>query len=297
MSEPKSPAVLYVREPTYILMPDGEDMVSDVIILRDRHVRAPTVANYGISAAINHARRSTPYQQDQPLESITRDPVSNIQDKRSADQGRRTVPLQPQSHYAQLAPPSAEIVQLPAPTTQNTRGGFQNTVTDVPATRSAQSSGVASGSAPVAQRSKAPSKPKSREAQNASRRMHALQDTGETSARSRNHGTSPVAVRCEHKIRNLDEAIVWWASQGNSSILGPSAAVEAASGDLYVHKQGDGRVQVWIWSPSEDWQPVTAGHAHPALPGYVLRVLKNGEPRWITRHTMRTYLGRDRKRV
>lgn len=51
---------------------------------------------------------------------------------------------------------------------------------------------------------------------------------------------------------------------------------------------------MWLLVATEPptWQVVDEGHPHPQLDGYVLRVLDNAEPRWVTQETWRTYVGR-----
>lgn len=52
---------------------------------------------------------------------------------------------------------------------------------------------------------------------------------------------------------------------------------------------------MWLRIEPSEWQAVDEGHTHPRLDGYVLRLLDNAEPRWVTQETWRTYVGRWKK--
>ncbi|KAH9924808.1 uncharacterized protein B0H18DRAFT_1011323 [Fomitopsis serialis] len=100
--------------------------------------------------------------------------------------------------------------------------------------------------------------------------------------------------RQEHAIRSRPEKIVWFASIGPPLTAVPMAPTLANAGDLYVNKT-DEKVQVWLRDVSGVWLPVAERHPHPTIEGYVLRLLDNGDPRWVTRITFRTYLGRQKR--
>ncbi|OBZ66265.1 hypothetical protein A0H81_13762 [Grifola frondosa] len=82
---------------------------------------------------------------------------------------------------------------------------------------------------------------------------------------------------------------------GSGPLTTPSVP-SAQPGDLFLHTHQDGSRQIWIRTYTPDWVPVKEEHPHPSLTKYVLRILANGEPRWVTRQTMATYKGRERKR-
>ena len=56
-------------------------------------------------------------------------------------------------------------------------------------------------------------------------------------------------------------------------------------------------MQLWLRDCSQAWVPVDALHPHPYMPDYVLYILHNHEPRWVTKDTVRTYRGREKKRA
>lgn len=101
-------------------------------------------------------------------------------------------------------------------------------------------------------------------------------------------------LRHEHAIRSRPEKIIWYASEGPPLDAVPVAPTLAEVGDVYVHKS-EGDVQVWLRIENGRWLPVSERHPHPRLKDYVLRLLDNGDPRWVTKDTFRTYLGRRKK--
>lgn len=103
-------------------------------------------------------------------------------------------------------------------------------------------------------------------------------------------------TRHEHAIRSRPEKVVWYASEGSPLLVVPVAPTLAEVGDVYVHKS-EGEVQVWLRIDDGTWQPVGERHPHPRLKGHVLRLLDNGDPRWVTKDTFRTYLGRRKKQT
>ena len=68
-------------------------------------------------------------------------------------------------------------------------------------------------------------------------------------------------------------------------------------GDLYVHTATGDRRQIWLRTADGRWSAVQLHHPHPYLSGYVLNVLSNGEPSWVTAETIRTYASRVKKRA
>lgn len=83
-------------------------------------------------------------------------------------------------------------------------------------------------------------------------------------------------------------------TKGRDYLCKPVAVPSAEVGDLYVHLASDAR-QAWLHSPSHEWISVEEKHAHPFLWDYLLRFLDNGEPRWVTKESLRTYNGRVKK--
>ena len=78
-------------------------------------------------------------------------------------------------------------------------------------------------------------------------------------------------------------------------VSAPFPPSEAQHGDLYVH-QYDKHYQIWLCHESTHWITIHEGHPHPTLEGYVLQ-MRNGVPGWVKKETIRTYLGRDRKKA
>ena len=87
---------------------------------------------------------------------------------------------------------------------------------------------------------------------------------------------------------------MWYSSTGPGYLQSPAPIPDAAIGALYVHKTPDGN-KAWIRIRDGLWDTVQTAHPHPFLKGYVLTFLDNGEPRWIRRESLRTYLGREKK--
>ncbi|KAH9914571.1 uncharacterized protein B0H18DRAFT_125385 [Fomitopsis serialis] len=101
-------------------------------------------------------------------------------------------------------------------------------------------------------------------------------------------------VRHEHAIRSRAEKVVWFASEGPPLTAVALPPTIANVGDVYVHKTL-GSVQIWLRAASGTWLPIAEQHPHPIITGYVLRLLENGDPRWVTKETFRTYVGRQKK--
>ncbi|KAH9931492.1 uncharacterized protein B0H18DRAFT_989616 [Fomitopsis serialis] len=99
----------------------------------------------------------------------------------------------------------------------------------------------------------------------------------------------------EHAIRSRPEKVRWYPASGPRLVDVPVAPAIASVGDLFINYFGDGQIQVWLRRDPPSWTKVNDSHPHPTIEGYVLRILDNGEPRWVTKETYRTYLGRDKK--
>lgn len=98
-------------------------------------------------------------------------------------------------------------------------------------------------------------------------------------------------------IRGLKDKTVWFSSRGDQLLTIPIAvpSSQLRLGDLFVHVATGNRKQVWLWN-ADRWVPIELHDPHPYLRGYVLNVLANGEPSWVTKDTIRTYIGRIKKR-
>ena len=103
--------------------------------------------------------------------------------------------------------------------------------------------------------------------------------------------------RHEHMIRGLKDKTVWFSSRGNQLLTSPVdvPASQLRHGDLFVHVATGNRKQVWLWN-ADRWNPIELHDPHPYLRGYVLNILANGEPSWVTKDTIRTYISRIKKR-
>ncbi|KAI0715219.1 hypothetical protein C8Q76DRAFT_795998 [Earliella scabrosa] len=120
---------------------------------------------------------------------------------------------------------------------------------------------------------------------------------GPSSLVSTSGSDDPVVKRCSHRIRKSTEYTVWYASTGRDTLNAPPSIPCSRYGELYVHAVADGAVQVWLRTATSEWQSIDILHPHPYLSGYVLHILPNCEPRWVTKDTVRTYAGRAKKRA
>lgn len=102
--------------------------------------------------------------------------------------------------------------------------------------------------------------------------------------------------RFRRKIRDIDAYIVWYLSTGIERIAHPSQS-SADPGDLYLHREQGGDVQIWLRTLDLRWKPTNVGDSHPFLTGYRLHMLLSGEPRWVTKKTVTTYRGREKRQV
>lgn len=99
------------------------------------------------------------------------------------------------------------------------------------------------------------------------------------------------------KIRDVDAHIVWYWSDSSTSQTEPEEDASCNPGDLFVRKDESGRIRVWMQVLEGGWKRIQPGGWHPTLPGYLLRILPNGEPRWITKKTATTYRGREKRQA
>lgn len=114
------------------------------------------------------------------------------------------------------------------------------------------------------------------------------------------HGLRPdlhgPVQRFRRKIRDIDAYIVWYLSTGIGHISYPSQS-SADPGDLYLHREKGGNTQIWLRTLDLQWKPTNAGDSHPCLTGYRLHMLFSGEPRWVTKKTVTTYRGREKRQT
>jgi hypothetical protein len=107
-----------------------------------------------------------------------------------------------------------------------------------------------------------------------------------------------IPVRRSRAIRSVSgEMTVWYASSGKTSIRYPSIGAYKP-GDLFVHRFEVGHSfghQVWLWDIINGWTPIHEAYPHPTLKDHVLSMTKSGDPSWITRKSLVTYVGRSRR--
>lgn len=90
--------------------------------------------------------------------------------------------------------------------------------------------------------------------------------------------------------------MAWYASNGEWLGEVPVPAVIAQPADLFINVvEKERQVQVFLRMEPPSWKAVEERHPHPTIEGYVLHLLDNFEPRWVTNVTYRTYMGRWRK--
>lgn len=102
-------------------------------------------------------------------------------------------------------------------------------------------------------------------------------------------------IRRSHAIRAKREQTVWFESLSKNFLTEPLLVPLAHFGDLYVHSTLDAK-QIWLRSAEQQWTKIDTYHPHPWLPGYQLHFIANGEPRWVTQDSLRTYQTRLAKR-
>ena len=98
----------------------------------------------------------------------------------------------------------------------------------------------------------------------------------------------------EIAIRSTPYKTLWYASASGNRLSTPPPLEDADVGVLYVHKT-EAQFQAWIKMSDDTWQRVEESHQHPFLKPYVLSFLANGDPRWVTKASLRTYKGRAKK--
>jgi hypothetical protein len=106
-----------------------------------------------------------------------------------------------------------------------------------------------------------------------------------------------IYTRFQKSIRCRKEFINWYVSQEAVSCEMPPVEPSCFShrldiGDLFIHRFSRDTTRVWLWSAQRTWHRLQEGDTHPYLEDYVFQMLKSGEPSWVTRKTVVTYLGR-----
>ncbi|KAH9849308.1 hypothetical protein BC628DRAFT_1414185 [Trametes gibbosa] len=88
----------------------------------------------------------------------------------------------------------------------------------------------------------------------------------------------------------------WWRSEAASDLPHPPLNLSPRVGDLYLHHNNEsGHVTYWVWRSSGGWANPTEGEAHPSYLDRCLWFRSKFEPSWVTRHTYRTYKGKQRR--
>ncbi|KAI9063731.1 hypothetical protein FKP32DRAFT_1676218 [Trametes sanguinea] len=98
-----------------------------------------------------------------------------------------------------------------------------------------------------------------------------------------------------HAIRSTREKTIWFESSGRKLLSAPLPVRTPRFGDLYVHSTPDAK-QMWLRTAEQEWMKIDLYHPHPWLPGYKIHFIANGEPRWVTQDSLRTYQTRREKR-
>lgn len=111
------------------------------------------------------------------------------------------------------------------------------------------------------------------------------------------HPSGKIYVRFRKSIRRRKEFISWYISEEVVSCEMPPMEPSCFShrldtGDLFIHKLSQDQTRVWLWSAQRVWHRLQEGDPHPYLEDYVFQMLKSGEPSWVTRKTVVTYMGR-----
>lgn len=102
------------------------------------------------------------------------------------------------------------------------------------------------------------------------------------------HNPPQQLQRKERKIRDQPHYVRWFPSTGDRRLSHPSPCAYSDVGDLYVH-HFPGGCQIWIRGDVDSWMSIEAGHPHPSLADYRLKLLGNGELGWVTKKTISTY--------
>ncbi|KAI5981325.1 hypothetical protein EDD15DRAFT_2204154 [Pisolithus albus] len=103
-------------------------------------------------------------------------------------------------------------------------------------------------------------------------------------------------------IRSRKECVHWFRSNGNDNLRSPPDSRSAYDSplqiaDLYIHRNDRESVrQIWMWT-GHRWDAVAPDCTHPTMSNYRLRILDKGEPSWVTRKTMVSDQGREKRKL
>lgn len=99
----------------------------------------------------------------------------------------------------------------------------------------------------------------------------------------------------QSKIRGVDLQLVWYESVGSTPLNCPEPC-PADPGTLFVHKHRESlEPQIWVMGMDASWISAIVGDSHPLLSKHRLHVSASGLPRWVTRKTVTTYMGRKKR--
>ncbi|KAI0691930.1 hypothetical protein C8T65DRAFT_745359 [Cerioporus squamosus] len=282
MIEPEAPVTIHVEEtPSPALTLTGDQKIRlypHTVVLRHRHVRQQytVILEYDLF----DSGQQEILLLSEMLRPTSEDPLADILSWLLAPQLHIVVPPHPNvntiDEQSSQLDASATSARHSAPVNQHL--GVQK---PVPQTRADPAPGVTINIA------------------SAEVRMQAQQPVlAATAVQSISDNPSCVLLveRHEHMIRGLKDKTVWFSSRGEQLLAAPVAipSSQLHQGDLFVHVATGNRKQVWLWN-TDEWVHVELHHPHPYLRGYVLNILSNGEPSWVTKDTIRTYISRIKK--
>lgn len=110
-------------------------------------------------------------------------------------------------------------------------------------------------------------------------------------------------LRQRKAIRNQTEHLGWFKSTRDGPLLAPPLAIPAhyqvlpRVGDVYMHhdKTTDS-FKAWVWRENQ-WTAATGELSHPILTDYRLKVSSTGEPSWVTKKSLVSEKGRDKRKL
>ncbi|EPS97775.1 hypothetical protein FOMPIDRAFT_1018172 [Fomitopsis schrenkii] len=299
MIEPTKPVTFTVKEsqhPAFPLERDEDVMREDFYVLRYRHLETRG------GAPANQTSRTTPITGRSTVKF--EEPISAGQPREVARQvtpsATKVKPVSVPATEEQLVRriKNWRVSDSPAPHTRPSQVKTAIPVTSSPAPRQIEVKRETPTASTVINRSN----PLDSAVRAAPRRsspattliIQPIRESETSNASVSPADASPIVpIFFEHAIRSRLEKVRWYSSHGKPLEDVPVPPSLALCGDLYVHRSGTD-VAMWLRIDSESpmWQPVDEGRPHPHMDGYVLRLLDNGEPRWVTQETWRTYVGR-----
>lgn len=106
----------------------------------------------------------------------------------------------------------------------------------------------------------------------------------------------------EHKINSQDLYTRWFVSRGGELLCEPPVAETVVyEDDLFVHHLHNllpYEAQIWIYTRENTWKSISEGHHFPKLPSTHRLVMNDlGEPRWLTRNSVRGRLVARQKKL